>query len=88
MKWTGGKEAKQKAIERLKIALEKKILGIVLQKMLSRALKILRNTKGLIADVKMDAQKKICAMAIIINGIALNVLTKLGIIGTRIIHNH
>ena len=31
MKWTGGKEAKQKAIERLKIALEKKPkLGLIL----------------------------------------------------------
>ena len=83
------KRSKTKSYREVKNSFKKKkILGIVLQKMLSRALKILRNTKGLIADVKMDAQKKICAMAIIINGIALNVLTKLGIIGTRIIHNH
>ena len=32
MKWTGGKEAKQKAIERLKIALEKKDPGYRLAK--------------------------------------------------------
>lgn len=32
MKWTGGKEAKEKAIERLKIALEKKDPGFRLAK--------------------------------------------------------